>query len=89
MTADFMEPEVVISGQLKVKILAYIFEIVGLYENQIEKAEVCGQVVKMVLEKCINFLADRRKIANLPPSDSKVENIVILAITIRNKLSLL
>jgi len=72
MTADFMEAEAAISGQMKVKILSYIFEVVANYENQIEKAEVCAHVVKSILEKCINFLADRRKIPNLPLNDSKI-----------------
>lgn len=72
MTTDLIEPDVLISGQLKVKILAYIFEIIRNCEDQIEKAEVCAHVLKTLLEKCINFLADRRKIPNLPPTDSKV-----------------
>ena len=72
MTADFMEAETAISGLMKVKILSYIFEVVTNYEKQIEKAEVCAHVVKSILEKSINFLADRRKIPNLPQNDSKI-----------------
>jgi hypothetical protein len=72
ITADFMEAEAAISGPMKVKILSYIFEVVANYEKQIEKAEVCAHVVKSILEKSINFLADRRKIPNLPPNDSKI-----------------